>query len=295
MIKLQNVNFRYKNGKDVLKDINLEIKEGEFVSIIGKNGSGKSTMAKLISGLEKPNKGQVLVDEINTANKKSFLDIRRKVGIVFQNPENQILFNNVFDDIAFTMKNLKIENYKEKIEKALEKLNMKEFLNSEIYNLSLGQKQRVTIAGTVAQEPKYILLDEPTTMIDPEGKEAVYNTIKELKKQNYTIIYITNFIDEILMSDRVVVIEKGQIIKTFAKKDILENVDFLKEHEIKIPYGVELVYELKKNGVNIEIQEWTKQETMNKIVGAAISRPNGINNVGADDPVCPNNRKEENN
>ena len=226
-------------------------------------------MAKLISGLETPSTGQVLVDDINTANKKSFLDIRKKVGIVFQNPENQILFNNVFDDIAFTMKNLRIENYKEKIENALKKLNMQEFLNSEIYNLSLGQKQRVTIASAVAQEPKYIVLDEPTTMIDPEGKEAVYNTIKELKKQNYTIIYITNFIDEILMSDKIIVIENGQIIKTFAKKDILRNVDFLKEHGIKIPYGVELVYELKKNGVNIEIENWDKESVMEKIIEVA--------------------------
>jgi len=223
-------------------------------------------MAKLISGLEKPNKGQVLIDDINTSDKKAFLDIRRKVGIVFQNPENQILFNNVFDDIAFTMKNLKIENYKEKIENSLKKLNMQEFLNSEIYNLSLGQKQRVTIAGVVAQEPKYIVLDEPTTMIDPEGKEAVYSAIKELKKQNYTIVYITNFIDEILMSDRIVVIEKGQVLETFAKKDILENVEFLKEHGIKIPYGVELVYELKKNGVNIQIENWDKKSVIDKII-----------------------------
>ena len=230
---------------------------------------GKSTMAKIISGLEKPHKGQVLVDDINTSDKKSFLDIRKKVGIVFQNPENQILFNNVFDDIAFTMKNLRIENYKDKIENALKKLNMQEFLNSEIYNLSLGQKQRVTIAGAVAQEPKYIVLDEPTTMIDPEGKEAVYATIKELKKQNYTIVYITNFIDEILMSDKIIVIENGQILKAFAKKDILENVDFLKEHGIKIPYGVELVYELKKNGINIEIENWDKKSVMDKIVGVA--------------------------
>ena len=230
---------------------------------------GKSTMAKVISGLEKPNKGQVLVDDINTANKKSFLDIRKKVGIVFQNPENQILFNNVFDDIAFTMKNLGIENYKEKIENSLRKLNMEEFLNSEAYDLSLGQKQRVTIAGVVAQNPKYIVLDEPTTMIDPEGKEAVYQMIKELKKQGYTIIYITNFIDEILMSDKIVVIEDGQIIKTFAKEDILENVDFLREHGIKIPYGVELVYELKQNGVNIEIDNWDKESIMKKIIEVA--------------------------
>lgn len=230
---------------------------------------GKSTLAKIISGLEVPNKGQVVVDGINTSNKKEFLNVRKKVGVVFQNPENQILFNNVFDDIAFTMKNLGIEDYKEKIENALEKVNMKEFLNSESYDLSLGQKQRVTIAGVVSAEPKYIVLDEPTTMIDPEGKEAVYSMIKSLKEQNYTIIYITNFIDEILMSDKIIVLEDGKIINTFAKKDILDNIEFLKEHGIKIPYGVEIVYELKKNGINLEIQNWDKNEIINKFVGAA--------------------------
>ena len=227
---------------------------------------GKSTMAKMISGLEVPNKGSVLVDEINTSNKKEFLNIRKKVGVVFQNPENQILFNNVFDDIAFTLKNLGIENYKEKIENSLEKLNMKEFLNSESYDLSLGQKQRVTIAGVVSAEPKYIVLDEPTTMIDPEGKEAVYSMIKSLKEQNYTIIYITNFIDEILMSDKIIVIEDGKIINTFAKKDILDHIEFLKEHGMRIPYGVEMVYQLKKNGINLEIESWDKQEIMQKII-----------------------------
>lgn len=230
---------------------------------------GKSTMAKVISGLENPNKGQVLIDGINTSNKNSFLEIRKKVGVVFQNPENQILFNNVFDDIAFTMKNLGIEKYKEKIENALQRLNMQEFLNSESYDLSLGQKQRMTIAGVVAQDPKYIVLDEPTTMIDPQGKEDVYRMVKELKEQNYTIIYITNFIDEILMSDKIVVIEDGQIINTFAKKDILNQVDFLKKHEIKIPDFVELVHELKNSGVDIKIENWDKENIMQKIIEVA--------------------------
>lgn len=223
-------------------------------------------MAKIISGLEVPNKGKVLVDEIDTSNKKEFLNIRKKVGVVFQNPENQILFNNVFDDIAFTLKNLGIDNYKEKIENSLEKLSMKEFLNSESYDLSLGQKQRVTIAGVVSAEPKYIVLDEPTTMIDPEGKEAVYSMIKSLKEQNYTIIYITNFIDEILMSDKIIVLEDGKIINIFAKKDILDNIEFFKEHGIKIPYGVEIVYQLKKNGINLKIENWDKNEIMQKII-----------------------------
>ena len=230
---------------------------------------GKSTLAKIISGLEKPNKGQVIVDDINTKNKKAFLEIRKKIGVVFQNPENQILFNNVYDDIAFTMKNLEIENYQEKIEKSLKRLNMQEFLNSESYNLSMGQKQRVTIAGVVSCNPKYIVLDEPTTMIDSEGKEDVYNMVKELNKQGYTIIYITNFIDEILMSDKIAVIEDGKIINIFAKIDILDQIDFLKKHEIKIPYIVELVYELKNKGIDIEIKNWDKKEIFDKIIEVA--------------------------
>lgn len=227
---------------------------------------GKSTIGKIISGLEKPNKGQVTIDDINTADKKSFLEIRKKVGVVFQNPENQILFNNVFDDIAFTMKNLSIENYEEKIEKSLKRLNMESFLKSEAYDLSLGQKQRVTIAGVVATDPKYIVLDEPTTMIDPQGKEDVYNMVRELKKDNYTIIYITNLIDEILMSDRVAVIEDGRIINIFDKKDILSQIEFLKEHGIKIPGFVELVYELKNKGIDVDIKEWNKEEIIKKII-----------------------------
>lgn len=227
---------------------------------------GKSTIGKIISGLEKPNKGRVTIDDINTADKKSFLEIRKKVGVVFQNPENQILFNNVFDDIAFTMKNLGIENYEEKIEKSLKRLDMEAFLKSEAYDLSLGQKQRITITGVVATDPKYIVLDEPTTMIDPQGKEDVYNMVRELKKDNYTIIYITNLIDEILMSDRVAVIEDGRIINIFDKKDILSQIEFLKEHGIKIPGFVELVYELKNKGIDVDIKEWNKEEIIKKII-----------------------------
>ena len=164
------------------------------------------------------------------------------------------------------MKNLEIENYEEKIKNSLKKLNMQQFLNSESYDLSMGQKQRVTIAGVVATNPKYIVLDEPTTMIDSEGKEDVYNMVKELNKQGYTIIYITNFIDEILMADKIVVIEDGRIINIFAKRDILDQIGFLKEHEIKIPYIVELVYELRNKGIDIEIENWDKKEILHKIV-----------------------------
>lgn len=227
---------------------------------------GKSTLAKIISGLEIPNKGNVLIDEINTINKKEFLNIRKKIGIVFQNPENQILFNNVYDDIAFMLKNLKLDDCELRIKNALKKLGMEDYLNLESYNLSLGQKQRVTIAGAVACNPKYLVLDEPTTMIDPQGKEDIYKLIKKLKEDGYTIIYITNFIDEILMSDKIIVIEDGTIIKSFAKNDILNNIDFLKKHGIKIPELVDLVFKLKNKGVNLDIINWEKQEIINKIL-----------------------------
>lgn len=245
---------------------------------------GKSTIAKLISGIEKPNKGQVLIDNISTSNKKSFLDIRKKVGIVFQNPENQILFNNVYDDIVFAMSNLGVENKKENIKSALQKTGMDEYVNSETYELSLGQKQRITISGVIALNPKYIVLDEPTAMLDPEGKEKVYEIVRNLKSQGYTIIYITNLIDEILITDKAIVLEDGRIIKTFMKKDILEQIEFLKEHEIKIPDMVKIVYELKNKGVNLKIENWDKEEIINKIVNVHCIHTNKVNNVGVDVP-----------
>lgn len=274
MIKLENVNFKYKSGKEVLRNINIEIREGEFISIIGKNGSGKSTLAKIISGLEYPSKGQCLIDDINTKDKNKFKEIRKKIGIVFQNPENQILFNNVYDDICFAIKNLDLANEKERVENALKKVNMEDFINCETYELSLGQKQRITIAGVIALNTKYIVMDEPTSMIDPIGKEKIYDVIKELKKSGYTIIYATNLIDEILMTDKTIIIENGKIIKEFLKDNILDQVEFLKEHNIKIPEKVELIYELKKEGIQIDIEEWSKKEITKKIIGALKNEKN---------------------
>ena len=196
---------------------------------------GKSTLGKLIAGLEKPSKGLVQIDELKTADKKNFLEIRKKVGVVFQNPENQILFSNVKDDIEFALRNLNLSNSEDRIENALKKVDMSKFINSDAYELSLGQKQRLTIAEAIAINSKYIVLDEPTAMIDPLGKEAIYKIIKELKKQGYTIIYITNIIDEILMSDKILLLEDGRIVKTFMKQEILNNIEELKKYKIKIP------------------------------------------------------------
>lgn len=230
---------------------------------------GKSTLAKLISGLVKPQKGKIYVDNILTSDKKEFLNLRKRVGIVFQNPENQIIFNNVYDDIAFAIKNLKLDDEEIRVKTALEKLKMQEYINSPTYELSLGQKQRITIAGIVAINPKYIIFDEPTTMLDSEGKEDVYKIVNELKKQGFTIIYITNVIEEILNSDKIIVVEKGKIIKQFMKKDILENIGFLEQHDIKIPNLVKMLKQIKQNGTNIELDEWTREEITNKIIEVA--------------------------
>ena len=207
-----------------------------------------------------------MVDNIKTSNKKEFINLRKKIGIVFQNPENQIIFNNVYDDLAFAIKNLQLDNEKIRIETALEKLKMKDYIQSSTYELSLGQKQRVTIAGIVAINPKYIIFDEPTTMLDSEGKEDLYKIIKELKNQGFTIIYITNIMDEILNSDKIVVLEKGKVIKQFNKENILENIEFLEEHEIKIPTIVQILKQLRESNINIELKEWTKEELTKKIV-----------------------------
>lgn len=226
---------------------------------------GKSTLAKLISGLLLPKKGKILIDEIDTKNKKYFLELRKKIGIVFQNPENQIIFNNVYDDIAFALKNLKLDNEGIRVRSGLEKVKMQDYINSATYELSLGQKQRITIAGVLAINPQYLIFDEPTTMLDSQGKQDVYNVISELKKEK-TIIYITNVIDEVLIADEIAVMENGNIIKVFNKTDILENIDFLKNHGFKIPKIAETLNNLKQNGININLEKWTDEELTSKII-----------------------------
>ena len=226
---------------------------------------GKSTFAKLIAGLIEPKKGEILVDNIKTSKKHEFINLRKKVGMVFQNPENQIIFNNVYDDLAFAIKNLELDNEKLRIEDALAKVKMKDYINSEAYDLSLGQKQRIAIAGVLAINPDYIIFDEPTTMLDPEGKENIYDIISEIKDKK-TIIYITNIIDEILMADEIIVLENGEIINIFNKTDIFENVNFLKQHNFKIPQIIETIIKLRDNGYNIDLSNWTNNELTNKII-----------------------------
>lgn len=227
---------------------------------------GKSTLAKIIAGIVKPTKGEVLVEGKNTKNKADFLSIRKQVGIVFQNPENQIIFNCIEDEMKFPLENLKIKNPEEKIKEALKKVGLEGKEKQEAYNLSLGQKQRLTIATVLAMQTKYIVLDEPTAMLDPKGKEEIYEIVKKLKQEGYTIIYITNIIDEILLSDEIWLIEKGKIKDSFAKVDILEHIEEIKKSDIKIPEIITLLQELKKENIEIELKDWTMEEFTKKLL-----------------------------
>ncbi len=268
MIEINNVSYKYKSGNEVLKDISITINDGEFVAIVGKNGSGKSTLAKLISGLEKPTKGDIIVNGINTKSKKETIELRKNVGVVFQNPENQILFNKVYDDIEFGMKNLSINSSDTEniIKTALEKVGMQDYIKKETFELSLGQKQRIAIASVLALNTKIIVLDEPTTMLDPEGKKAIYDILENLKHQGYTIIYITNVIDEILLADRVIVIKNKQIQKDFYKQEILNNIDVLKKLDIGLPVILQISEKLKEKGMNLNLKEFTVNEVVDNIL-----------------------------
>ena len=266
MIKLENVYFKYKNGKSILENINLEINEGEIISIIGRNAVGKSTILNLIGGITKPTKGDIYIDNLNTTTKKDFIELRKKIGIVFQNPESQILFPKVYDDMEFALKNLSLDNREERISQALKLVNMENFKFNNSYELSLGQKQRINIASILAIKPKYILLDEPTTMIDSKEKQNIYKIFNELKLQGYTIIFVTNNINEILLSDKILILEDKQIKQIFYKENILDYITLLEECNIKIPDIIEIILKLKENNININLKEWTISEMISEIV-----------------------------
>ena len=265
MIKIENVSFKYKESKMILNNLSFQINEGEIVAIVGKNGSGKSTIGKLMSGILKLKNGRILIDDIDISKSRNIEEINNKIGIVFQNPENQIIFSNIYDEIAFSLQNLSKEEIEKRIEESLKKVEMLEAINKDLYTLSLGQKQRVMIAEVLARNPRYIILDEPTTMIDSLGKEKIYEIIKNLKKQGYTIICITNLADEILIADRTLILEDGKIVAEICKNELLQKVDILKKYKIKSPTILEIVARLKENGINIDIEDYNLEQLVNSL------------------------------
>ena len=246
MINVENIHFKYKREKEVISNLNLKINEGECIAIVGRNGSGKSTLARLISGIIKPTKGNIIVDEINTKDKNNYINLRKKIGVVFQNPENQILFNNIEDELTFALKNLGLEDRDIRINQALEKVKIEKEKIGDIDELSLGQKQRIAIAGVLAVNPKYIVLDEPTTMIDSEGKEAVYSIIKTLKNSNT---------EEIFLADRIIILDEGKIAETILKEDLVNKTEILSNYNLKIPIETLILKMLNENNIKINPAE----------------------------------------
>jgi len=266
MIKVEDVSYKYKNSdRYVLENLNFEINDGEVVAIVGKNGSGKSTIGRLITGIIKLKKGNIKIDELEIAKCKEYQFIHEKIGIVFQNPENQIIFNNIYDELSFSLKDLKKSEIEEKINEALRKVEMLEQKSEDLYALSLGQKQRIMLAEILARNPKYIVLDEPTTMIDTQGKDKIYEIIKSLKKQGYTIICITNLADEILLADRVLILNEGKIACEIKKGELVEKAYLLDKYEIKKPTILEILTKLKENGIELKTKEFSIDELVENI------------------------------
>ena len=252
MITVDNLWFRYSEESDwALKGLSLEVKKGEFLCVLGSNGCGKSTLAKHFNAILVPEKGDVWVEDINTKDEEKLLDIRQKVGMVFQNPDNQIVATVVEEDVAFALENMGVptEEIRVRIDEAMEAAGILKYKDRAPHNLSGGQKQRVAIAGIIAMRPDYNVLDEPTAMLDPEGRRKVLKTIKSLNKEyGITVILITHYMDEAAQADRIVVMSKGKVVKEGTPKEIFSQVELVKSLSLDVPQTSEIAYELGKLG-----------------------------------------------
>lgn len=253
-IEVKNVCFSY-NEKHVLKDISFNIRNGEFVALLGHNGCGKSTMAKLFNVLLNPDSGTITIDGIQAKNEDDIYKIRSKVGLVLQNPDNQLVATIVEEDVAFGPENLGIpsKEIRERVDSALKAVDMYKYRKHAPHKLSGGQKQRVAIAGIIAMQPKCIVLDEPTAMLDPKGRQEVMDTIKFLNKEKgITIILITHYMDEAVQADRIIVMDKGNILTQGTPQQVFSEVELMKKHSLDVPQSIELIYLLRKNGIKID-------------------------------------------
>lgn len=263
LLTLENVSFSYDKNIPVLKNVSLSVSEGEYVAIIGHNGSGKSTLAKLFNALIIPDQGKVIVDGFSSDDKKSVFEIRKRVGVVFQNPDNQLVASIVEDDVAFGPENLgvKREEIGKRIDFALSAVGMEKFRKSSPTRLSGGQKQRIAIAGVLALNPKILVLDESTAMLDPIGRKEVLEVVKKLnKEQKTTVITITHYMDEVVDCDRVLVVNDGEIAMSGEPREIFKEKAQLEKMGLELPFSARLAGALKENGVPIKDGVLTEQE-----------------------------------
>ncbi|MDO4481982.1 MAG: energy-coupling factor transporter ATPase [Bacillota bacterium] len=260
IIEIQDVTFEYKGNGDgslpvtALNHISLNIEKGSFTAVIGINGSGKSTLAKNMNGLMLPSSGKVIVNGMDTSDGKAIWDIRQTVGMVFQNPDNQMVSAVVEDDIAFGPENLGVEpeEIKKRVEMSLKAVGMYDFRKKAPHMLSGGQKQRIAIAGVVAMLPECIVFDEPTAMLDPQGRTEVLEIIEKLNKESgKTVVLITHFMDEVAGADRVIVMDKGRILMDGKPEEIFVRIDELKTLGLDVPFATEFAHRLREKGIDI--------------------------------------------
>lgn len=258
IIKFDSVSFAYESEDEeivnAVNDFSLDVPAGQFLAVLGHNGCGKSTVAKLINGILVPNKGRVTVEGMDTSDEEKTIDIRKTVGMVFQNPDNQIVATIVEDDVAFGPENLGVEpaEIRKAVDNALKAVGMYEFRTREPHRLSGGQKQRVAIAGVIAMNTRCIVMDEPTAMLDPQGRKEVMDTVMKLNKElGITVILITHYMDEAVKADRVVVMDGGRIAMDGTPKEIFRNVEKMKKLGLDVPQATELAYRLRKKGFKL--------------------------------------------
>ena len=278
MIETKNLSFIYREEdmesgeikeEKVLKDINIEIEKGSFTAVLGHNGSGKSTLAKHFHAILLPSGGKVYVKGMDTADENNIFNIRQSAGMVFQNPDNQMVAALVEDEVAFAPENLGVEpkEIRRRVDECLEIVNMTKYAQSSPSKLSGGQKQRVAIASVLAMNPEILILDEPTAMLDPKGRSEVIKTIKMLNEEkDITVVLITHYMDEAAQADRTVVIDDGEIVLDGTPKEVFKNVEKLKSLGLDVPQVTELAYELRKMGIEISDDVLTVDECFDEII-----------------------------
>ncbi len=274
IIDFKNITFRYESDEDgvvlppAVKDFSLTINEGEFMAILGHNGSGKSTLAKLSNGLIIPENGSVIVDGMDTKNEDNDIKIKQTVGVVFQNPDNQIVATIVEEDVAFGPENLGVEpsEIRRRVDESLKIVGMYNYKDHEPHKLSGGQKQRVAIAGIIAMEPRCIFLDEPTAMLDPEGRRDVMNAIKRLNRElGITVVYITHYMEEACEADRIVVMDDGRLFMDGTPKDVFADTEKIRSIGLDVPGTCQLAKMLTNDGYKLKNNLLTIDEFVENI------------------------------
>ena len=273
MVECRNVIYKYENSEEntfnlALDDISIDIKKGEFVVILGRNGSGKSTLAKHINALMVPTCGKVIVDGLDTSDEDNVWTVRNKAGMVFQNPDNQLVATIVEEDVAFGPENLGVEpkEIRRRVDEALKRVGMYKYRKHAPHLLSGGQKQRVAIAGTLAMKPECIIFDESTAMLDPSGRKDILRTIEDLNKNNnMTIILITHYMEEAINADRIMVIDNGKAIIEGSPRRVFKEVATMKKIGLDVPQMTELAYELRQSGINVKDDILSIDEMVNAL------------------------------